>query len=58
MAKKKREPTELDKLKQEIANLCTTIGDRSFIIRQAQADVQSMFEKIDVLRNQLIELEG
>lgn len=42
---------------QKIANLCTSIGDRSFVIRQAQSDITSYYVQIDQLRDQLRALE-
>jgi len=44
------------KLQQEIANLCTAIGDRSFVIRQAEKDIDDYYEKITQLRQQLLDL--
>ena len=42
-----------DKIRQQIANLCTSIGDRSFVIRQANSDITSYYAQIDALREQL-----
>lgn len=57
MAKKAPVKTEADDVKQEIANLCTTIGDRSYVVRQAQADITAFYAQIDTLRTKLIALE-
>lgn len=59
MAKKEKiTPTDpLQQVKQEIANLCTTIGDRSYVVRQAQADITQFYSQIDALRTKLIALE-
>lgn len=46
------------KYKQEIANLCTSIGDRSFVIRQAKGDITSFHAQIDQLRDKLRALES
>lgn len=45
------------KVRQDIANLCTSIGDRSFVIRQAQGDITTFHTQIDQLREQLRTLE-
>lgn len=45
------------KVRQDIANLCTSIGDRSFVIRQAQSEITSFHAQIDQLRDQLRILE-
>lgn len=45
------------KLRQDIANLCTSIGDRSFVIRQAKSEIVSFHAQIDQLRDQLRILE-
>jgi hypothetical protein len=45
------------KIRQEIANLCTSIGDRSFVIRQANSDITGYHTQIDKLRDQLRALE-
>jgi hypothetical protein len=45
------------KIRQEIANLCTSIGDRSFVIRQANSDITGYYTQIDKLRDQLRALE-
>lgn len=55
-----QEPTPVnpaDKIRQDIANLCTSIGDRSFVIRQAQSEITSFHAQIDQLRDQLRALE-
>lgn len=62
MARKKTtetapEITPAAKIRQDIANLCTTIGDRSFVIRQAQSDITGFYTQIDQLREQLRVLE-
>lgn len=60
MAKKKEIKEEVkpsDALRQQIANLCTSIGDRSFTIRQAKSDITSYYAQIDSLREQLRALE-
>ena len=49
--------SESTKVKQEIANLCTTVGDRSYVIRQATADIANFYSQIDALRTKLIALE-
>lgn len=45
------------KIRQDIANLCTSIGDRSFVIRQANSDITAYYAQIDQLRDQLRALE-
>lgn len=50
--------SETDQVRQDIANLCTTIGDRSFVIREAQNQITTAHEQIDELRKKLRELEG
>lgn len=50
-------PSESDKVRQQIANLCTSIGDRSFVIRQAESDITQYYGQIDALREQLRTLE-
>jgi hypothetical protein len=45
------------KIRQDIANLCTSIGDRSFVIRQAKAEIIGFHAQIDQLRDQLRALE-
>jgi hypothetical protein len=45
------------KIRQDIANLCTSIGDRSFVIRQANSDITSYYAQIDKLRDELRALE-
>lgn len=59
MAKKEKTPekSEIDKIRQEIANLCTTVGDRSYVIRQATADIANFYAQIDALRTKMIALE-
>jgi len=59
MARKKTEEpaNPAIKIKQDIANLCTSIGDRSFVIRQANSDITSYYAQIDQLREQLRKLE-
>jgi len=44
-------------IRQQIANLCTSIGDRSFVIRQANSDITAYYAQIDQLRDQLRTLE-
>lgn len=46
-----------DKIRQDIANLCTQVGDRSFVIRQANSDITTFYAQIDQLRDQLRTLE-
>lgn len=46
-----------DEVRQQIANLCTNIGDRSFVIRQANSDIVKYYAEIDQLRDQLRTLE-
>jgi hypothetical protein len=55
MAKTKKvvEVTPGDKIRQDISNLCTQIGDRHFLIRQANSDVMQYYAQIDALRDQL-----
>jgi hypothetical protein len=58
---KKAKETVIDPkndLIQRIANLCTSIGDRSFVIRQAESDITGYYVQIDQLRDQLRTLEG
>lgn len=59
MARKKTETdiTPSQKIRQDIANLCTSIGDRSFVIRQANSDITTYYAQIDQLRDQLRALE-
>lgn len=69
MARKKKEelvinmgpvnvaPNPKDEVVQKIANLCTSIGDRSFVIRQAEHDIMNYYGEIDQLREQLRALE-
>ena len=61
MAKKIKEAaqkSEVNTVRQEIANLCTTIGDRSYVIRQATADIANFYSQIDALRTKLLTLEA
>lgn len=46
-----------NKLRQDIANLCASIGDRSFVIRQAEGEIVEFHAQIDTLRDQLRALE-
>ncbi len=53
----KSDVTPAQKVRQDIANLCTSIGDRSFTIRQAEAEIIGFHAQIDQLRDQLRALE-
>lgn len=44
-------------IRQNIANLCTSIGDKSFVIRQAKSEITGFHAQIDQLRDQLVALE-
>lgn len=46
------------KIQQDIANLCTSIGDRCFVIREAQSEITKFHSQIDSLREQLRTLEA
>lgn len=60
MAKKKNAPelSNADKLRVQIAQLCTQIGDRSFVIREANSTIVACYSQIDKLRNDLVALES
>ena len=63
MAKKKQdlvkeEPTEKDIVIRNITNLCTTIGDKEFLIRRTKLEIQSLFCEIDAARAKLQGLEA
>lgn len=45
-------------VRQEITNLCASIGDRSFVIRQAEGEIISYHAQIDQLREKLRVLEA
>lgn len=45
------------KVRQDIADLCASIGDRSFVIRQAEGEIVRFHARIDQLRDQLRVLE-
>ena len=64
MAKKKgldlptvTEPTPKQRVLNEITNLCVTIGDKSFLIRQTEAEITAAYAKIDGLRIELGKIE-
>jgi len=60
MAKKKKE-AEVSKetqIQQEIANICTSIGDKEFLIRRTKGEVVGLFAQIDKLRGDLTALAG
>ena len=40
-------------IQQKITNLCVNIGDRQFVIRQAENECKNFFVQIDVLRAEL-----
>lgn len=44
-------------IRQDITNLCASIGDRSFVIRQAEGEIISFHAQIDQLRDKLRVLE-
>lgn len=46
------------KIQQDIANLCTSIGDRYFVIREAQGEITKFHTEIDSLREKLRILEA
>lgn len=50
--------SESDKVRQDIANLCTTIGDRSFVIRETESEIVRYYAQIDSLREKLRTLEA
>jgi len=52
-----RKLSKIEKIRQEIAHLCTSIGDRSFVIRKAEKQIEDYYEQIDKLRITLKELE-
>jgi len=58
MAGKKKEPNPKDLIIQKIANLCRDIGDRSFVIREAEGAIIGYHAQIDQLREQLRALES
>ena len=45
-----------DKVLQDITNLCVTIGDKSFLIRQTKTEIQGLYAQIDKLRGDLTAL--
>ncbi len=53
----KSDITPSQQIRQDIANLCTSIGDRSFVVRQAQSEIIAFYTQIDQLRDQLRVLE-
>lgn len=48
---------EIAGLKQEISNLCFTIGDKYYGIRLFEQEIPQLHEQIDALRDKLANLE-
>jgi hypothetical protein len=47
------EITPKQKILNDITNLCVTIGDKSFLIRQTELELAAAYQKIDGLRVEL-----
>lgn len=60
MAKTKKieEITPEKQIMQQIANLCTSIGDRRFVIDQAEKEIVANLANINELRGKLKELSN
>ena len=50
--------TAADKVLQDITNLCVTIGDKSFLIRQTKSEITGLYAEIDKLRTELSALQA